>query len=158
MKAIDVIKLIISIGVSLLAGRVGALPNIEAVPTWYAGLNKPWFNPPNWVFGPVWTTLFILIGLALFLVWRAPRSQIQDIGIALWVIQLVVNVFWNYAFFGFRNPLFGVVTIVPLWMLIAATIHQFYKVDRWAAYLMVPYIVWVSLATALNTAIYLLNP
>jgi tryptophan-rich sensory protein len=157
MKATDVIKLIVSIGVSLLAGIIGALPNIEAIPTWYAGLNKPWFNPPNWVFGPVWTLLFILIGLALFFVWRAPKSRIRDIGISLWVIQLVVNVFWNYAFFGFRSPLFGVATIVPLWILIAVTIYQFNKVDRWAAYLMVPYIVWVSLATALNMGVYLLN-
>jgi benzodiazapine receptor len=157
MKLRDIIKLIISIGVPLLVGGVGGLVTTPAISTWYTTLNKPWFTPPSWVFGPVWTTLYILMGLALFLVWRSPRSRTSDIGIALFAAQLAVNLFWSFAFFGLENTLYGVFTIVPLWILIAATIYQFYKVSKGAAYLMVPYILWVSIATALNTAVYLLN-
>ncbi len=157
MKSRDIIKLIISVGIPLLVGGVGGLVTTPAISTWYTTLNKPWFTPPGWVFGPVWTTLYILMGLALFLVWRSPRSRTRDIGIALFAAQLAVNLFWSFAFFGLENTLYGVFTIVPLWILIAATIYQFYKVSKGAAYLMVPYILWVSIATALNTAVYLLN-
>jgi len=157
MKSTDVIKLIVSVGVPLLAGGVGGLVTTPAISTWYATLNKPWFTPPGWLFGPVWTLLYILMGLALFLVWRSPRSSMRDIGIALFAVQLAVNVFWSFAFFGLENTLYGVLTIIPLWVLIAATIFQFYKVSKGAAFLMIPYILWVSIATALNTAIYLLN-
>jgi translocator protein len=157
MKSKDVIKLIVSIAAPLLAGGVGAVVTTPAISTWYATLNKPWFTPPDWLFGPVWTLLYILMGLALFLVWRSPKSRTRDIGIALFAVQLAVNVFWSFAFFGLENTLYGVLTIIPLWVLIAATIFQFYKVSKGAAFLMVPYILWVSIATALNTAVYLLN-
>jgi len=157
MKSKDVIKLIVSVGVPLLAGGVGAVVTTPAISTWYATLNKPWFTPPDWLFGPVWILLYILMGLALFLVWRSPKSRTRDIGIALFAVQLAVNVFWSFAFFGLENTLYGVLTIIPLWVLIAATIFQFYKVSKGAAFLMVPYILWVSIATALNTAVYLLN-
>lgn len=157
MKSKDVIKLIVSIAAPLLAGGVGAVVTTPAISTWYATLNKPWFTPPDWLFGPVWTLLYILMGLALFLVWRSPKSRTRDIGIALFAVQLAVNVFWSFAFFGLENTLYGVLTIIPLWVLIAATIFQFYKVSKGAAFLMVPYILWVSIATALNTAAYLLN-
>jgi len=157
MKSKDVIKLIVSVGVPLLAGGVGAVATMPAISTWYAALNKPWFTPPDWLFGPVWTLLYILMGLALFLVWRSPRSRTRDIGIALFTVQLAVNVFWSFAFFGLENTLYGMLTIIALWILIAATIFQFYKVSKGAASLMVPYILWVSVATALNTAVYLLN-
>jgi len=157
MKSKDVIKLIVSIAVPLLAGGVGAVVTTPAISTWYVTLNKPWFTPPGWLFGPVWTLLYILMGLALFLVWRSPKSRTRDIGIALFAVQLAVNVFWSFAFFGLENTLYGVLTIIPLWVLIAATIFQFYKVSKGAAFLMVPYILWVSIATALNTSVYLLN-
>jgi tryptophan-rich sensory protein len=157
MKSKDVIKLIVSIAVPLLAGGVGAVATMPAISTWYATLNKPWFTPPDWLFGPVWTLLYILMGLALFLVWRSPKSRTRDIGVALFAVQLAVNVFWSFAFFGLENTLYGVLTIIPLWVLIAATIFQFYKVSKGAAFLMVPYILWVSIATALNTAVYVLN-
>ena len=157
MKSKDVIKLIVSIAVPLLAGGVGAVVTTPAISTWYVTLNKPWFTPPGWLFGPVWILLYILMGLALFLVWRSPKSRTRDIGIALFAVQLAVNVFWSFAFFGLENTLYGVLTIIPLWVLIAATIFQFYKVSKGAAFLMVPYILWVSIATALNTAVYLLN-
>jgi|BarGraIncu01121A_1022015.scaffolds.fasta_scaffold61671_1 translocator protein len=157
MKAIDVVKLIVSIAVPLLAGFGSTVWTINTIPTWYASLNKPWFSPPNVVFAPVWTTLYILMGVALFLIWRSPRNRTRDTGIALFAAQLVVNVIWTFAFFGLQNTLFGVLTIVPLWILIAVMIYQFYKVDKWASYLLVPYLAWVSVATALNASVYLLN-
>ncbi|HYA33810.1 MAG TPA: TspO/MBR family protein [Candidatus Bathyarchaeia archaeon] len=157
MKRADIIKLIISLGVPLLAGGGSTVWTINSIPTWYASLNKPWFTPPNAAFGPVWTILYILMGVALFLVWRTPRDRVRDTGITLFAAQLAVNVIWTFAFFGLENTLYGVLAIVPLWILIAATIYQFYKVDARASYLLVPYLVWVTIATALNVSIYLLN-
>ncbi|MGZ4938788.1 MAG: TspO/MBR family protein [Halobacteriota archaeon] len=141
----------------MAAGLGSSVFSINSIPTWYTSLNKPWWNPPNVVFGPVWTTLYILMGVALFLAWRTPRDRSRDIGIGLFAAQLVANVSWTFAFFGLQNALYGILVIVPLWILIAATIYQFYKVEKWASYLLVPYIVWVSIATALNVAVYLLN-
>jgi translocator protein len=157
MKTIDVVKLLVSLAVPLLAGFGSTVFTINSIPTWYASLNKPWFSPPNVVFAPVWTTLYILMGVALFLIWRSPRNRTRDIRIALFVAQLAVNVIWTFAFFGLQNTLYGLLSIIPLWILIAATIYQFYKVEKWASYLLVPYIAWVSIATALNAAVYLLN-
>ncbi|MGZ4912601.1 MAG: TspO/MBR family protein [Halobacteriota archaeon] len=157
MKRIDVIKLVISLAVPLVVGFGSSAFSINSIPTWYASLNKPWFTPPNVAFGPVWTTLYILMGIALFLVWRTPRDRTRDIGIALYAVQLAFNFTWTFAFFGLQNLLNGILVIVPLWILIAATIYQFYKVDKRASYLLVPYIVWVSIATALNVSVYLLN-
>jgi translocator protein len=157
MKTVDVVKLLVSLAVPLLAGFGSTVFTINSIPTWYASLNKPWFSPPNVVFAPVWTTLYILMGVALFLIWRSPRNRTRDIGIALFVAQLAVNVIWTFAFFGLQNTLYGLLSIIPLWILIAATIYQFYKVEKWASYLLVPYIAWVSIATALNAAVYLLN-
>ena len=157
MKTIDIVKLLISLAVPLLTGFGSTVFTINSIPTWYASLNKPWFSPPNVVFAPVWTTLYILMGVALFLIWRSPRNRTRDTGIALFAAQLAVNVIWTFAFFGLQNTLYGLLSIIPLWILIAATIYQFYKVEKWASYLLVPYIAWVSIATALNAAVYLLN-
>jgi tryptophan-rich sensory protein len=158
MKTVDVVKLIIAVVVPLAVGFGSSLFIGNSIETWYAALNKPWFTPPNALFGPIWTVLYILMGVALFLVWRSPRNRTRDIGIALFVAQLVVNAIWTLAFFGEQNILYGLLTIVPLWILIAATIYQFYKVDKRASYLLVPYIVWVRIAAALNASVYLLNP
>ena len=96
-------------------------------------------------------------GVALFIIWRSPRNRTRDTWIALFAAQLSVNIIWTFAFFGLQNTLFGVLTIIPLWILIAVTIYQFYKVDKWASYLLVPYLAWVSIATAPNASVYLLN-
>ena len=157
MKIIDVVKLVVSLAVPLLAGFGSSVFTVNSISTWYATLNKPWFSPPNVVFAPVWTILYILMGLALFLIWRSPRNRTRDIGIALFAAQLAINVIWTLAFFGLQNTLYGLLTIIPLWILIAATIYQFYKVEKWASYLLVPYIVWVSIATALTASVFLLN-
>jgi tryptophan-rich sensory protein len=158
MKTIDVVKLIIAVVVPLAVGFGSSLFIGNSIEMWYAALNKPWFTPPNALFGPIWTVLYILMGVALFLVWRSPRNRTRDIGIAFFTAQLAVNAIWTLAFFGQQNILYGLLTIAPLWILIVVTIYEFYKVEKRASYLLVPYIVWISIATALNASLCVLNP
>lgn len=151
--------LIITVAICLVAGVIGSFFTAPNIPTWYADLNKPWFTPPSWVFGPVWTILYILMGVSLFLVLRVgwERRDVQ-IGTAVFGIQLVLNILWSYLFFGLRSPLYGLIGIVALWIAILATIIWFFRISHPAAILLVPYIAWVSIATALNYSIYVLNP
>lgn len=136
-----------------LAGSAVTLPQI---PTWYAGLTKPSFTPPNWLFGPVWTTLYAAMAIA---VWRigTPSSAAQKRAVIFFVVQLVLNGVWSPAFFGLESPLLGMLIIVPLWIAIAVTLAAFWRLDRVAGLLLVPYLVWVTYATMLNIAIYALN-
>ena len=151
-------KLIFSIILIEIIGSSGAIATTPAIPVWYASLVKPFFTPPSWVFGPVWTSLFFLMGFALFLVWQEGLDK-RPVRIAVYVfsIQMVLNVLWSFLFFGLQNPLLGLIEIVILWVAILVTILKFYKVSRSAAYLLIPYICWVTIATALNLGIWLLN-
>jgi translocator protein len=151
--------LIGAVVICLSAGVIGSFFTTPNIATWYASLNKPWFTPPSWVFGPVWTTLFILMGISLFLVLREgwERKDVQ-IGTAIFGIQLVLNILWSYLFFGLRSPLYGLIGIAALWIAILVTIIWFFRISRPAAILLVPYIIWVSIASALNYGIYVLNP
>lgn len=137
-----------------ILGQIATMPNI---PTWYAGLVKPSFNPPNWIFGPVWTLLYILMAYAFFRILRAPDSAARSRAIVLFLVQMAFNAAWSWAFFGLHSTLGGVVVIVPLLVLIALTIAAFARVDRSASYLLYPYIAWVSFASVLNIAIWRLN-
>lgn len=160
MKTKNFLTLIASIILAQLAGLVGAIftsPNIDG---WYAGLLKPELAPPNWIFGPVWTTLFVLMGTAAYLVWsNSEKKKLRARTIALWVYlaQLIINILWSVAFFGFQSPLLGVIVIAVLWLLIAATIYTFARVSKTAAWLLVPYILWVSFASYLNVMIWWIN-
>ncbi|MCX6686216.1 MAG: tryptophan-rich sensory protein [Methanoregula sp.] len=150
--------LLLCIALPLLAGAIGSLYTMSSIPTWYATLNKPAFTPPNWVFGPVWTTLYIMMGISLYLVVRggldaAPVRQ----GVFLFAAQLVLNTLWSIAFFGMRSPFLGLVTILALIALVTATIFAFYRVSRPAAWLLVPYLCWGCFATALNAMVWVLN-
>lgn len=145
-------KLIISLLLPQLAGLVGSLFTFSAIPTWYATLNKPSFSPPNWIFGPVWTTLYILMGISLYLVWSKGKR-----GVALFKFQLVINALWSILFFGLRSPILGLITIIILWTMILALIKIFWKIDKTASVLLWPYLAWVSFASVLNLAILLLN-
>ncbi|OHB24989.1 MAG: TspO protein [Parcubacteria group bacterium RIFOXYD2_FULL_52_8] len=152
-------KLIITIGASLAAGAVGSLFTTPAIQSgWYAELVKPVMNPPAWVFGPVWTLLFVLMGIAAFLVWKKgfERREVK-IALVIFDVQLLLNVLWSVIFFGLRNPGGALVEIVFLWLAILATIIVFAKISRPAAWLLVPYILWVSFAVYLNYAIWTLN-
>jgi len=158
IKAMDIVKLVISIGVCLAAGLIGSIFTNASIPTWYTTLEKPSFNPPNWLFGPVWTALYILMGIAAFLLWRVRLSEPKArTALIIFIIQLILNVFWSIAFFGFRSPIAGLIVIVILWVAILLTILSFARVSIIAGVLLIPYILWVSFASILNAAIYVLS-
>lgn len=141
-----------------LVGLLSTPFTIASIPTWYATLNKPFFSPPNWIFGPVWTVLYALIGISFFLIWEKgfKKKQAKKAGI-FFGIQLVLNFIWSILFFGFQSPLLAFIDIIILLIVIAFTIRAFYKISQNAAYLLVPYLVWVSFATVLNLSILILN-
>ena len=151
-------KLVFAILVCQAAGFVGSLFTFSSIPTWYASLNKPWFNPPNWLFGPAWITLYTLMGISLYLVWsKGLQGKAAKIAISAFAIQLALNAVWSIIFFGLQMPLIAFIEIVFLWIAIAFTIRLFYPISKKAAYLLLPYIAWVSFATLLNLSIWLLN-
>lgn len=158
MKINNIFKLIIAIAVSELAGIIGAMFTVSAIQNWYDGLVKPPLNPPAWVFGPVWTALYALMGVSAFLIWRKGREH-KEVKTALIVfcVQLFLNAIWSIIFFGFHSPLFALIDIVLLWFAIVFMVIAFYRISRTAAYLLAPYILWVSFAMYLNYAIWMLN-
>jgi benzodiazapine receptor len=155
----DVIKLVVSIVACQCAGAIGSIFTTPAIPTWYAALEKPFFNPPNWLFAPAWITLYLLMGIAAFLVWRKGLGQ-RGVKAALvvFLVQLVLNALWSVVFFGLKSPLWGVVVILALWVAILLTILRFFKLSTAAGALLLPYILWVSFASVLNVSIWVLNP
>jgi benzodiazapine receptor len=154
----DVVRLIVSIVVCEGAGGLGAIFTTPAIPTWYAGLKKPSFTPPNSVFGPIWITLYLLMGIAVFMVWREGLNQAGvTTGFTVFWVQLILNVLWSVIFFGLRSLLGGMVTILVLWVAILANIIMFFDVSTTAGGLLIPYIVWVSIAANLNIQIWKLN-
>ena len=154
---VKIIKLIISIVIPFIASLIGSLFTSSAIPTWYAALNKPSFNPPNWIFGPVWTVLYILMGISLYLIWVKPFSKKVKYALDIFGIQLVLNIMWSFLFFYSRNPLFAFIEIIFLWLFILYTIFLFYRISKPSAYLLVPYALWVSFASNLNYYFWILN-
>lgn len=154
----DLSKLIVSVIVCELVGLLGTPFTISAIPTWYATLNKPFFAPPNWIFGPVWTLLYFLMGVAIYLIWKQgwQNKKVKMAGI-FFLAQLALNFIWSPIFFGLRAPLLGLIVIVAMWGVIVMTMKKFYPLSRTAFYLLVPYLLWVSFATLLNVAIVILN-
>jgi benzodiazapine receptor len=158
MRPLDIVRLISSLLICQAAGFVGALFTTPAIPTWYATLAKPSFTPPNSLFGPVWTALYLMMGVSLFLVWtQGAKGEQVGSALALFGIQLLLNVAWSAVFFGLRSPLLGFVEIVILWLAILLTIASFTKVSKPAGLLLIPYIVWVSFAGVLNYSLWRLN-
>jgi len=157
MKIMDILKLVASIILCQLAGFLGSLFTTPAIPTWYVTLNKPSFTPPNWIFSPVWISLFILMGISLFFVWRRPDHPKLKIALVFFFIQLTFNILWSIAFFGLKSPLLGLVDIMLLWIAILLTIQNFFKVSKFAGALLIPYLLWVSFATLLNFSLWFLN-
>jgi len=148
---IKIPRLILSIGLCLGAGVLGSFFTTSSIPTWYTSLNKPFFSPPNWVFGPVWTILYIMMGASLYLVWIKAKVP------AVFWVQLVLNALWSIIFFGMRNPALAFVDIIALWIAIFLTIKYFYKINKLAGQLLLPYLLWVSFASVLNFFIWQLN-
>jgi len=158
MKKSDILKLIVSLIICQLAGFVGSLFTTPSIPTWYASLEKPSFNPPNWVFSPVWISLFVLMGISLFLVWQKTLHYPGVSSALFWFgIQLFLNMLWSVLFFGLKSPFFAFVGIIFLWVAIFLTLVKSFKVSRLAGVLFVPYICWVSFAAVLNFSIWNLN-
>lgn len=156
MKIPSKLKLPISILVAVLVGALGSLFTSSSVTTWYATINKPAFNPPSWLFAPVWTILYILMGISFWLIWKS-RSPEKHRAMGLFIVQLVLNGIWSPIFFGAQAIGGALALIVLLWAAIVLTILVFKKISKPAAWLLVPYIVWVSFATVLNFAIWRLN-
>ena len=138
-----------------LAGIIGSLFTIKNIPTWYAALNKPSFNPPNYLFGPVWTALYIMMGISLFLIWESGKETKK--AQVLFYVQLVLNAAWTMIFFGLRSPFWGFVEIIALWIMIIVCIVESGKISKAAAYLLVPYLLWVSFASVLTFSVWRMN-
>ena len=154
----NILKLVISIVACQCAGLIGSIFTTPAISTWYETLAKPSFTPPNWLFAPAWVTLYVLMGVAVFLVWRKGLG-IKNVKAALitFLVQLVLNVLWSAIFFGAKSLVGGAVVIVLLWIAILFTILRFFKISTVAGGLLIPYILWVTFASALNISILALS-
>jgi len=151
------IKLISSIVICQIAGIIGSFFTAKNIPVWYAGLKKPVFNPPNWVFAPVWITLYLLMGVSFYLIWIKSAEKDIKIPVILFIAQLILNSFWTIIFFGLKSPGFALFEILILWILILLCIIEFYPVSVTASLLLIPYILWVTYASILNYSLWRLN-
>lgn len=149
--------LLVSLGACFAAAWFGGLFTGPAIPTWYASLNKPWWTPPNWLFGPVWTLLYVSMAVAAWLVWRRRGVGGAAPQLGLFAAQLALNALWSLLFFGLRDPGLAFAEILLLWLAILATALSFRRVSRPAAMLMAPYLLWVTYAVALNFEIWRAN-
>jgi translocator protein len=157
MKKAEIIKLIVSLILPLGLGSIAGMFTAGAVPEWYASLNRPSFNPPNWLFGPVWTALYIIMGISLFLIWKQSKSKERDLVVFVFLLQMALNFAWSFIFFYFNMIGFALIEIILLWMSIVIMLVLFYKIKPVAAYINIPYLLWVTFATILNAAYYILN-
>jgi len=152
-------RIAIAIIVCLTVGYSSSAITKTGVETWYPTIVKPVFNPPNWVFMPVWTLLFVLMGIAAGLVWDKIKEQNAEVKKALgfFLIQLALNAIWSYLFFGLNNPMLALIEIAILWLMIYETYLKFIKINKTAGYLLIPYMAWVGFAAILNGSIWWLN-
>ena len=151
------VMLVVFIAACLAVAGTGAFFTAGSVQQWYPMLQKPAWTPPSWLFGPVWTTLYLMMAVAAWLIWRRRRVANVKGALGLFIFQLALNAVWSPLFFGLKNPLAGLLDIVPLWAMILATLIAFWRISRAAGALLVPYWLWVSFASALNFAIWAMN-
>lgn len=141
-----------------LVGITGGFFTASSIPTWFAALNKPFFSPPNWVFAPVWTILYLMMGVSVYLIWqKGLKKKENKQAVNFFLIQLGLNFLWSILFFGLRSPFLGLICITALWGFIIATIKKFSKISKAASNLLIPYLIWVSFAAILNLFIFVLN-
>jgi len=153
-----IFKLLISFLITFSAGAIGSLFTFQAIPTWYATLNKASFNPPSWLFGPAWTILYILISIALFLILNSnAENKNKKTALIIFGIQIFLNTAWSVIFFGLKSPLFALIEIVFLWIAILLNIIKFYKINKTSGLILIPYLAWVTFATLLTLFVVLLN-
>ena len=153
----NILKIIGLISVCFLPGVIGGFFTANNLYPWFNSLAKPSFSPPSWVFSPVWTVLYTLMGISLFLILKADNSKNKTLGIVFFTIQLVLNGLWSIVFFGLHQILLAFGVIIALLIFIILSIFEFYKVSKTSAYILIPYIIWVSFASVLNFSLYLLN-
>lgn len=151
-------RIIIAVIICFGLGTASGLSTTDAITGWYATLNKPFFNPPNWIFGPMWTLLYIMMGIAVGRIWNLSTEGVDvNEAIMLFVAQFFLNLIWSPVFFSMQSPMAALAVIITMWILILLTIRAFKKHDTLAGKLMIPYLLWVSFATILNGAIVYLN-
>ena len=151
------IKLILCILLPLLVGAISGIATASGVNDWFLTINKPSFNPPNYVFAPVWTMLYILMGISLFMVLQTSSSKQKKYALTIFFVQLVLNFCWSFLFFKYHLIGVAFIDIILIWLSIICMIYFFYQINKGAAYLQVPYLLWVSFASILNGAIWYLN-
>mgnify|MGYP003516057349 FL=1 len=153
------LRIIYCVAICLVVGYLSSITTQSSINTWYPTLIKPVFNPPNWLFAPVWTLLFIMMGIAAGMIWNQLENQRELVKKALlfFTVQLLLNALWSYLFFGLNNVLLALIEVILLWLVIYETFHIFKKIDKKAAYLFIPYLIWVAFAAILNGSIYYLN-
>ena len=157
MKEIKWPLLLICIAIPLVSGSLSGLAIADNISTWYSTLNKPSFNPPNYLFGPVWSVLYILMGIGLYLILQTPKSAMRTKSIVLFTVQLILNLSWSFIFFNAQSPFAALIIIGLLWIAILMMMIYFHTLSPIASYLQIPYLLWVSFATVLNAAIWILN-
>lgn len=150
-------SLVAWLAASFSAALIGGIATSRSVGTWYAALNKPLWNPPGWLFGPVWSVLYTMMGVAAWIVWRTDHP-VKPLAIGLFVAQLALNALWSWLFFGWRMPGFAFLEIAILWVVILATAVSFWRISPVAGWLLVPYLAWVGFASVLNFTIWRMNP
>ncbi|MBC7914151.1 MAG: tryptophan-rich sensory protein [Pyrinomonadaceae bacterium] len=157
MKLKNLIALIICVAIPLITGGIAGIVTSSNIKTWYAYLIKPEFNPPNWLFGPVWTILYILMGISLFIIWKQPANKQRNTAIKVFFVQLILNFAWSFIFFNYHQTGIALIEIFVLWLAILMMIVSFYRLNRWSAYIQFPYLAWVTFASVLNASIWYLN-
>jgi len=148
------VRFVIAILICQMAGIVGSLATFSEIKDWYVKLNLPSFTPPNWLFGPVWLTLYTLMGISLFWIWE---KGLNKKALYIFSFQLFLNALWSFLFFGFHFLFYSLIEIIILWITIAITIFMFFKISKKAGLILLPYIIWVSIATLLNYYVWILN-
>lgn len=157
MKTSNILTIVICIGLPLIIGSISGIATSGNINNWYATLNKPAFNPPDYLFGPVWTLLYILMGISLFMIWRSPHGDARNYALAIFGVQLVLNFAWSFIFFHFKQTGWAFFEIILVWISILAMILIFYRISKNASILQIPYFLWVSFASVLNGFIWWLN-
>jgi translocator protein len=153
-----ILKFVTSIVICFVVAFLGSVFTTPSIPTWYAQLNKPFFNPPSWIFAPVWTILYFLMAISLFMIWdKKLKSDKKEEAIKIFILQLILNLLWSLAFFGLHNPILALIIIIFLLFAILKMIKSFIKISRIAGKIQIPYLAWVSFASILNLAVVLLN-
>lgn len=154
----EFLTLALCLGIPTLVGAIAGAATAQSVGTWYVRLRKPSFNPPNSVFAPVWTTLYLLMGISLYMIWRSPHSLNRDLALIAFGVQMALNAAWSVLFFRFRLIGFALAEIILLWVSILVMILLFHRVNRDSAWLQIPYLLWVTFAAVLNASIRAKNP